>query len=146
MLGGREHALGGGVLDDPPRIHHGDLVGHLRDHAEIVGDQHERHPPFALQAREQREHLRLHGHVERGRRLVGDQQLGVARERHRDHRALALPARELVRIGVDAHRRLGNADEVQQLDRARARRGLGDVSVRPDRLHDLRAHAIHRVQ
>ena len=48
---------------------------------------------------EECEHLGLHHHVERGRRLVGDQQLGVARQRHGDQHALALPARQLVRVG-----------------------------------------------
>ena len=32
----------------------------------------------SLQVPHQVEDLRLHGHVERGRRLVGDEQLGVA--------------------------------------------------------------------
>ena len=44
--------------------------------------------------------LRLHGDVERGGRLVGDQQLRRAGERHGDHRPLALAARELERIGA----------------------------------------------
>ena len=46
----------------------------------------------------QLEDLRLHGDVERGGRLVGDQQVGLIGERHRDHHALALAAGELVRI------------------------------------------------
>ena len=52
-----------------------DTVGHLADHAEVVSDEHHRHPVLALQSVEQLEHLGLHGHVEGGRRLVGDQQL-----------------------------------------------------------------------
>ena len=63
-----------------------------------------RHPELVAQPRDQREDLRLHGHVERGRRLVGDQQPRLVRQRHRDHRALAHAARELVRVGVDAPR------------------------------------------
>ena len=51
---------------------------------------------------DQLQDLGLDGHVERGRRLVGDQQVGVARERHRDHHALAHAARELVRVVVHA--------------------------------------------
>jgi hypothetical protein len=39
------------------------------------------------------ENLRLNGHVERRRRLVGDQKLRLVGERHRDHHALALAAR-----------------------------------------------------
>ena len=51
-----------------------------------------------------RSRIRLDRHVERRRRLVGDEQLRVARERHRDHHPLAHPAGELVRILVDASR------------------------------------------
>ena len=104
VLGAGEQQLGRGRLDDPPGVHHRDVVGHLGDHAEVVGDDHDRHPELALQAFEQREDLRLHGHVERRRRLVGDQQLRLVGERHRDHRALAHAAGELVRVLVDAPR------------------------------------------
>ncbi len=50
---------------------------------------------------EQLQHLRLHRHVERRHRLVGDQQLGVHRQRARDADALALAA---ARTGADSGR------------------------------------------
>ena len=56
----------------------------------------------SLEPVDQLDDLGLDRDVERGRRLVGDQHVRVARERHRDHRALAHPARELVRVVVDA--------------------------------------------
>ena len=55
-------------------------------------------PRSGLQIGQQVEDLRLDRHVERGRRLVGDQQLGVVGQRHRDHHPLALAAGQLVRI------------------------------------------------
>ena len=55
---------------------------------------------------QQLEDLRLDGDVERGGRLVGDEQLRLAGQRHRDHHALAHAARELVRI---ARRRAARA-------------------------------------
>ena len=58
-------------------------------------------PCCAATAADQREDLRLRGDVERGRRLVGDQQRGLEHQRHRDHDALALAAGELVRIRRD---------------------------------------------
>ena len=79
-------------------------------------------PSRALQLLEKLEDLRLHGHVERGRRLVGDQQVGLVGERHRDHHALALAARELMRVAGEPARRIGDADLAQELDDARARR------------------------
>ena len=55
-------------------------------------------PSRVLQVAHQVEDLRLDGHVERRGRLVGDQQLRVAGQRHRDHHPLAHAAGELVRI------------------------------------------------
>ena len=60
--------------------------------------------------------LRLHGHVQGGGRLVGQDEPGVEHERHRDDDALLLAAGELVRIVVDAGGRVGDADLLQDLD------------------------------
>ena len=84
-----------GAFDDLAGIHHQHLVGHLGDHAEIVGDEQDRHAEPALQVAQQIEDLRLDGDVERGGRLVGDQQRRLARQRHRDHDALAHAAGQL---------------------------------------------------
>ena len=58
-------------------------------------------PSSLLQLADQLEDLRLDRDVERRGRLVGDQELRRAGERHRDHHALAHAAGELVRIIVD---------------------------------------------
>ncbi len=55
------------------------------------------------------EDLRLDRDVERGRRLVGDDHRRAVQERDRDRDALAHAAGELVRIGVEPARRVGNA-------------------------------------
>ena len=88
-------------LDDAAVLHHGDVVGDLAHDAEIVGDEQHRHAVAACRIFEQIEDLRLHGDVERRRRLVGDEQVGPVGERHGDHHALALAAGELVRIGAE---------------------------------------------
>ena len=54
-------------------------------------------PKSLVSVLEQLEHLRLHRDVERGGRLVGDQDLRLAEQRHGDHHALPHAARELVR-------------------------------------------------
>ena len=59
-------------------------------------------PALALQLAQQVEDLRLDRHVQRRRRLVGDQQPRARRQRHRDHHALAHAAGHFVRIGIDA--------------------------------------------
>ena len=128
------------------RVHHRDPIGDLRHHAEIVGDQDQAHARLGLQLLQELEDLRLDGDIERGGRLVGDQHLGAQRQRHRDHHPLALPARELVRVVGGAPLRLPDADPVQQLDRARLRRAPGRRPVRRQRLGDLPADAVHRVQ
>ena len=69
-----------GLLDDAAGVHRQHAIGDLGDDPEIVGDEHDRRAVLALEAGEQIEQLRLHGDVERGRRLVGDQQLGPQRQ------------------------------------------------------------------
>ena len=67
---------------------------------EVVGDEHDRHLVLLAERLHELQDLRLDRDVERGRGLVGDEQLGVGRQRHRDHHALAHAARQLVRIGA----------------------------------------------
>ncbi len=64
-------------------------MGDLGHDPEIMGDEHDRRAGLLLALRQQREHLRLHRHVERRRRLVGDDDARPAGHRHGDHGALA---------------------------------------------------------
>jgi hypothetical protein len=92
------------------------------------------------------ENLGLNGDVERGRRLVGDQERRFATQRHGDHDALAHAARHVVRIVVDALRRRGDPHQFEHFDRARfggARRHLG---MGQDRLDDLLADGVDRIE
>ena len=117
------------------------------DHAEVVRDQQQRHAALGHQVGDQVEDLALDRHVERRRRLVGDQQVGPAGERHRDRDALALAAGELVRIGVDAPRRVGQADTVEQRDGLLARhRTRSSPLCSRSGSADLAADRVQRVQ
>ena len=92
------------------------------DHAEIVADQDDRRAEIALQLPQQPQDLRLDRDIERGRRLVGDQDLRAAGKRHRDHDALAHAAGELMRVlvrGAAAHRECGRG---RSISAARSRR------------------------
>ena len=89
-------------LDDPAGVHHRDAVGHFGDDAEVVRDQEQRQAEALLQVAQQIENLRLDRDVERRRRLVGDDERRIARQRDRDQRALAQAAGELVRIVAHA--------------------------------------------
>ncbi len=100
VLRGGEQFGGRGLFDDLPEVHHGDPVGEELDGGQVVGDEQAAEPAVALQVGEQVEDGRLYGDVERGRRFVGDHQIGVAGERTGDGDALALAAGELVRMPV----------------------------------------------
>ena len=94
----RHERSGRRLLDDAAGVHHGDLVGEAGDDAEVVADEDHGHVPLVLECAQQSEDLRLDGDVEGGGRLVGDQQVGLARDGHGDGDALAHPAGQLVRV------------------------------------------------
>ncbi len=83
-----EYVVGFAFFDEARGIHHDHAVGIARDHAEIMCDDDERDIQLARQILHQFEDLRLDGDVERGGRLVGDQQRRFTRNRHGDHHAL----------------------------------------------------------
>lgn len=74
-----------------PLVHHQYAVGDIRHHAHVVGDKNHPHLHLLLQHFDQLQDLRLNRHVQRRCRLVGDQHRRTARERHRNHDALAHP-------------------------------------------------------
>src|SRR6476646_9398047 len=118
MAGPDQHVLDRGILHDLARIHCQNAGAYFRNYAEVVGDEDQRRA-FAFAERAQKiDDLRLHRHVERCRRLVGDKQLRFADQRHCDHHALAHAARELVRVFVVTPRRCGNADIGERIERA----------------------------
>ena len=127
-------------------IHHHDIVGHLGDHAHVVGDQDHRQAALLLQPADQLQDLRLRGDVQRRRRLVGDQHARLGGQRQRDHHALPQAAGQFERIRIDALRRPRNADQRQQFDRPRPRGALRQCGVQPDRLDELVADGVERRQ
>jgi hypothetical protein len=146
VLGGAEDRVGGRLLDDPPGVHHRDLVRHLGHHPEVVGDDDHGHPQLVLEPRDQIEDLRLHGDVQGRGRLVGDQHLRLVGQGHRDHGALAHAPGELVRVVVDPLARLGDPHEAEQVDGPIKRLGLGDVPVGANRLHELAPDLVEGMQ
>ena len=70
-------------------------------HRHVVGDEDDRGADLALHLADHRQHVLLHDDVERGGRLVGDDEVGPADGGERDGDALAHAAGELVRIGVE---------------------------------------------
>ena len=103
-------------------------------------DEKEGESPLLLQLLEQLQNLRLQRHVERRRRFVGDHDGGARRERHGDHDALLLPAREFVRIARECVAAQGNADAFEPFERFLFRIGRGHRPVRLDHFDELVAH------
>ena len=102
-------------LDHAAEIHHRDPVRDVPHQPQVVGDEQDGQAEPRLQLEQQVDDLGLDRDVEGGDQLVGDQALGLDRERAGDADALALAARELVRV---AERGVGRqADEVEQLAR-----------------------------
>ena len=90
--------------------------------------------------------LCLDRHVERGCRLVGDDQLGIAAQRHGDHHALQHAAAELVRILPDPALRVRNADLLETPHRFLARCCAVHAKVQFQRLGQLAPDRENRVQ
>ena len=97
VLRRREQRLGRGGLHDPARIQHRHPVADVPDDAQVVGDEHDAEALLPLEAAQQRQDLGGDGHVQRGRRLVRDEQPRPAQQGGRDHRPLEHAARELMR-------------------------------------------------
>ena len=98
--GALEQGLAGGDLHQASRAHHRDAVGHVVHHREVVRDEDIGQAELALEVLQQVQHLGLHRDVERGHRLVADEELGLEGEGARNADALALSAGEAVRIAT----------------------------------------------
>src|SRR5689334_17766138 len=70
------------------------------DDREPVRDEQVSELELFLKLLQQVHDLRLHRHVERRYRLIGDDQLRIEREAARHADALSLAARELVRVAI----------------------------------------------
>ena len=69
-----------------------------------------------LQLGHQIQNFRLNSHIQRSCGFVRDQQFRRTQHCHRDHHALTHPARQLMRILVDAMLRFGNPDTFQPIE------------------------------
>lgn len=134
------------LLEKPAVAHDRDPVAGLRYDAEIVGDEDDRQAARVAKFDQQLQDLRTDGHVERGRRLVGDQDFRIAGQRHADHGALAHATGELVRIAVILTRRVWKTDLRQDLDRGRTGCPPVEALMITDALGNLIADPHHRIE
>ena len=103
-------------------------------------------PGLPAQLGQQPQDLVLDRHVERGGRLVAQDDLGVAGQRDGDHHPLPHAAGELVRVGAEPPLRVGDADPAHQLDGPLGGLGPAEAEVHLRALGDLRPDPHHRVQ
>ncbi len=115
LLGQRARGVAG--LHHLAMAQDGDAIGHLGHDREIVRDQQQAHAVFCDKVAQEVEDLRLQHHVERRRRLVGDQQLRLQRAGDGDDDALALAAGQFVRIARQREMCCRQADPIEHFSR-----------------------------
>ena len=141
-----EHLGDRSSFDDLAVLHHANAVGVTAHNGKVVADQQQRQPTGGFLRRQQLQDLRLDGHIQRRRRLVGDQQGRIVCQRHRDHHPLALAAGKLMRKGVQPALGIGKPAFRQQCGDARAQAQLGHRIVQGNSLRHLLADAAERVE
>ena len=72
----------------------------MANDAQVMGDKQIGQSELFLKILEHIDDLRLNGDIERGDRLIADDELGIDRKRSRDTDSLALTTGELMRIAV----------------------------------------------
>ena len=120
------------LFHDLPLEHHRDAVADMVDNRDVVADEQVGEAQLLLEVLEQVQDLRLHRYVESARGLVTDNEPRFARQGARDPDALALTARELVRVAVDGIG--GEPDAVEHLLHPRAQRPSAAQAVHQQRL------------
>ena len=141
-----ENALHGAAFAHFACAHHHHVVGDFAHQREVVADEQQAHGVRLPEPREQVQDLALHSDIEGGGRLVRDQELGLAGDRHRNHHPLLLPARKLMRVGAQSRGRIWNADFVEQLGGARECVPTRQREVSPQHLGNLVADGEHGVE
>ena len=96
MLRVGEDLCDGTLFHDLTRVHDQHPFAHMTNDEEIMRDEKQREVDVLLELSQHAQVARLGGDVERGRRLVGDEQARLAGERDRAAGALPHPAAELM--------------------------------------------------
>ncbi len=133
-------------LDDASTVHHERAPAGFRNDAEVVRHQDYRHTELRLQGADLLQNLGLGRDIECRGGLVGNQELRIARQGHRDHHPLAHAARQLVRVIVQAAYRSRNVHLGQQFCGHATRLATGQVAVAAQYVHHLVADREDRIQ
>ena len=129
MRGGFDQLAGAPALDHVAAVEHRNVVGHFRDHGQVVGDEDHRSALLGDLAAHEFEDLTLNGYVERGGRLICDDQPRPRQQGDGDNDSLAHAAGELMRIGLEPLFGLTDADAFQHLNTSRMTRSDVKIAV-----------------
>ena len=152
-----EQLLGGAGLHQLAQVHDTDVSGDVPHDGQVVGDEHVGQALLLLQVLHEVEDLGLDGHVQRGDRLVADDEGGIQRDGARHTDTLTAATVQLVGVGIPqalvqadrCHDGLGPLDDLRLGETLGADQGLlhrlkhghagveGGVGVLEDDLHLL---------
>ena len=130
-------------LHDFAGVHHGDARACVPDDTHVVRDEQQRRL-VALGLAHQLEHLRLDRCVERGRRLVRDDEPRIRHQHRGDHDALLLAAGEAERVFAEAPRGILDAGPREPVGGQGERIAPRHRTVEADGLDELVADLVER--
>ncbi len=119
-----EHVVDAAQFDDLSGIGRRHAIRHFRRQREVVADEDDAEAEPRLHLLEHVDDGALRQDVERGGRLVEDHDLRVEQHAERQQRALAHPAAQFVRIGIEDALRV-EPHQLEQFQRALLDRSLG---------------------
>jgi len=141
-----EKCLAPRLFNDMPRVHHRNVIGHARHHAEVMGDQQDGHSRIFLQLLQQLQDLGLDGDIQGGSGFIGDEQLRLARQGNGDHHPLLHAAGKLMGIFIVTARPIRDPHRIQQFQHPLAHLASPQTAMPPQHFSDLLTHREHRIQ
>ena len=146
FCGADQEGLGRGQLSHATVSQHENVIGHLRDDREVVAHVHARDLTLADDAFERAQDFDLRRDVERRRRLVEDDDVGIGNQRHRGHQSLQLPAGHLMRVALSDRLRLRQRELAEQRNGLELRFRTPQRAMQARRLDHLIEDAARRVE
>ena len=138
-----EDILQRAAFHDLAVVHDHDFLRQVGDHAQVMGDDNNRHIEFLLQILQQLQDLCLDRNVQGGRWLVRDQQRRPADQGHSDHGPLPQAPGKLERVRLQGFCRIGKSDELQHLLREFLSFFAIDLPVQMQGLQNLVPDGVH---
>src|SRR5262245_59879938 len=133
-------------FDDASGVHDGNAIGRLSNDAKVVRNKEQGKLKRRLHLPQQIEDLRLDRHIERCRRLVGDYQGGLTRQRRRNEDALTHASAQLVRIISHPGRGIRYAHRIEQFDGTLSGGAPGCTLVNQQCFGDVITHGEHWIE